>query len=78
MTGMPWKPSNTVPAANGFVEPCLLTQSERVPSGPGWVFELKHDGYRLMIRRSEDRVRNLHAVPIGPNGFLALSEPHIS
>jgi hypothetical protein len=24
---------------------------ERPPTGPGWVHEIKHDGYRLMARR---------------------------
>ena len=27
------------------------------PIGNDWVFELKHDGYRLMVRKHEDRVR---------------------
>jgi bifunctional non-homologous end joining protein LigD len=28
-----------------------------VPSGPGWVHEIKHDGYRLQVRREGDKVR---------------------
>ena len=27
------------------------------PSGPLWVHEIKHDGYRLMVRRDGARVR---------------------
>ena len=27
------------------------------PSGPGWVHELKHDGYRLQIHVRDGRVR---------------------
>ena len=27
------------------------------PSGPGWVHEIKHDGYRLIVRRDGDTVR---------------------
>ena len=23
----------------------------------GWIYELKHDGYRLMVRRHDDKVR---------------------
>ena len=42
--------------APGFIEPCLPTPSQRVPIGPGWVYEIKHDGYRLMVRKSGDRV----------------------
>jgi len=29
----------------------------RPPSGPLWVHEIKHDGYRLMVRRDGARVR---------------------
>jgi bifunctional non-homologous end joining protein LigD len=29
----------------------------RPPSGSEWVHEIKHDGYRLMVRRDGDRVR---------------------
>ena len=35
----------------GFVEPCLPSPAEQLPSGPDWVQEIKHDGYRLMARR---------------------------
>jgi bifunctional non-homologous end joining protein LigD len=27
------------------------------PSGPDWIHEIKHDGYRLQVRREGDRVR---------------------
>ena len=29
-------------------EPCIPATSDRLPSGPGWVHEIKHDGFRLM------------------------------
>jgi Protein of unknown function (DUF1595)/ATP dependent DNA ligase domain len=29
----------------------------KAPSGPGWVYEIKHDGYRLQVRREGDKVR---------------------
>ena len=29
----------------------------KAPSGPGWVHEIKHDGYRLQVRRDGDQVR---------------------
>ena len=54
---MPWKMSNRVSPASGFVEPCLPTVAARAPSGPDWVHELKHDGYRLMVRKADARVR---------------------
>ena len=28
------------------------TPSQLVPIGPGWVYEIKHDGYRLMVRKA--------------------------
>ncbi|MDB6044610.1 MAG: ligase [Gammaproteobacteria bacterium] len=30
----------------GFVEPCLATLRDRVPSGDQWLHEIKYDGYR--------------------------------
>jgi len=35
----------------GFVEPCLPTLAHTVPTGPLWVHEIKHDGYRFICRR---------------------------
>ena len=42
---------------SGFVAPCLPSKVARPPSGPLWVHEIKHDGYRLMVRRDGTRVR---------------------
>ena len=28
-----------------------------MPDGPGWAFEIKHDGFRFIARRDGDRVR---------------------
>jgi ATP-dependent DNA ligase len=42
---------------SGFIEPCLPSKAARPPSGPLWVHEIKHDGYRLMVRRDGSRVR---------------------
>ena len=47
----------TVRRPSGFVEPCLPSKAEQPPSGPLWVHEIKHDGYRLMVRRDGSRVR---------------------
>jgi ATP-dependent DNA ligase len=46
-----------VPQPTGFIEPCLPSKVTRPPSGPLWVHEIKHDGYRLMVRRDGMRVR---------------------
>jgi bifunctional non-homologous end joining protein LigD len=43
--------------SSGFIEPCLPSKVDRPPSGPLWVHEIKHDGFRLMVRREGSRVR---------------------
>ena len=40
-----------------FIEPCQPSKVARPPSGPSWFHEIKHDGYRLMVRRDGSRVR---------------------
>jgi hypothetical protein len=30
-------------------------RADKVPAGPDWVHEIKHDGYRLQVRRDADR-----------------------
>jgi hypothetical protein len=42
---------------SGFIEWCQPSKAARPPSGPLWVHEIKHDGYRLMVRRDDLRVR---------------------
>jgi bifunctional non-homologous end joining protein LigD len=41
----------------GFVIPAQPVLASRPPSGPGWVHEIKHDGYRLIVRRDGPPVR---------------------
>jgi bifunctional non-homologous end joining protein LigD len=43
----------------GFIEPCLPSPAPSPPSGPEWIHEIKHDGYRLMARRDGAGVRLL-------------------
>ena len=38
-------------------ELCLATAGKQVPSGPDWVHEVKHDGYRMLVIRERERVR---------------------
>jgi len=47
------------PPRSGFIEPCLPSAAERPPSGPDWVHEIKHDGFRLMARRDSVGIRLL-------------------
>src|SRR5262249_42408649 len=43
----------------GFIGPCLPCPAERPPTGPGWIHEIKHDGFRIMVRRDAAGVRLL-------------------
>jgi bifunctional non-homologous end joining protein LigD len=47
----------TVARPTGFIAPCIPTRAVKPPAGPGWVHEIKHDGYRLQVRREGDTVR---------------------
>jgi bifunctional non-homologous end joining protein LigD len=47
------------PRLLGFIEPCLPSTTPRPPSGPGWLHEIKHDGYRLMARSDGGGIRLL-------------------
>jgi bifunctional non-homologous end joining protein LigD len=42
---------------SGFVPPCIPTRSAKPPAGLDWVHEIKHDGYRLQVRRDGETVR---------------------
>jgi bifunctional non-homologous end joining protein LigD len=44
-----------VPA--GFIVPAQPVLASRPPSGPDWVHEIKHDGYRIIVRRDGPTVR---------------------
>jgi bifunctional non-homologous end joining protein LigD len=46
-----------MPLASGFIPPCVPTRAAKPPAGPDWVHEIKHDGYRLQLRRVGDEVR---------------------
>jgi ATP-dependent DNA ligase len=41
----------------GFVSPAQPVLASKPPSGPGWVHEIKHDGYRMIVRRDGPIVR---------------------
>jgi bifunctional non-homologous end joining protein LigD len=40
-----------------FVAPCIPTRALKPPAGPEWVHEIRHDGYRLQVRRDGGVVR---------------------
>jgi bifunctional non-homologous end joining protein LigD len=54
---MRWTSSTRVTAAPGFVEPCLPTLARQPPAGLDWVYEIKHDGYRLLVRKTAKGAR---------------------
>ena len=39
--------------------PCRPTSADRPPTGPNWIYEIKHDGFRLMARRDSVGIRLL-------------------
>src|ERR1043166_6586857 len=50
------------------VEPCLPTVAAEPPSGPGWIHEIKHDGFRMMLRRD---VAGVRLIPRGGYNWVA-------
>jgi bifunctional non-homologous end joining protein LigD len=54
---MKWRASSITPPLPGYIQPCIPTPVKRAPTSADWVYELKYDGYRLMVRRLEDKVR---------------------
>jgi ATP-dependent DNA ligase len=42
-----------------FIPPCLPSPTDSPPTSPGWLHEIKHDGYRLMARRDAAGIRLL-------------------
>ena len=41
----------------GIIEPCLPSTAKVPPSGPGWLHEIKHDGFRILARKDAAGVR---------------------
>ena len=40
-----------------FIAPCLPTKTDKLPSGRQWLHEIKHDGFRMLVRRDGSGVR---------------------
>jgi bifunctional non-homologous end joining protein LigD len=59
--------------SSGFVPPCIPTRAAKPPSGPDWVHEIKHDGYRLQVRREGDAVRLFTAITVSAMQLRAKS-----
>jgi bifunctional non-homologous end joining protein LigD len=54
----------------GIIEPCLPSPAKAPPSGPGWLHEIKHDGFRILARRDSAGVQ---LTTRAGNDFVALS-----
>ena len=45
----------TLPA--GFIAPCLPSKTDKLPCGSQWLHEIKHDGFRVIVRKNGAQVR---------------------
>jgi ATP-dependent DNA ligase len=51
------------PESAAFIAPCLPTKTERPPSGPLWLHEIKHHGFRVIARKDGAKMR-LYSQPV--------------
>jgi bifunctional non-homologous end joining protein LigD len=51
------RPIRTRSKPAGFILPCQPALADRPPAGPGWLHEIKFDGYRVIARKDGDQVR---------------------
>ena len=60
MRNDPWRASTArwlrIPPV-GFVRPCEPKLVDRPPAGPGWLHEVKHDGFRILVRKLGGRAK---------------------
>jgi bifunctional non-homologous end joining protein LigD len=54
---MEWRTTGRPAKRPGIIEPCIPTRVSKPPVGPQWIHEIKHDGYRLIARKRDGRVR---------------------
>jgi ATP dependent DNA ligase domain len=54
---MEWRTTGRPAKRPGIIEPCIPTRLSKPPVGPQWAHEIKHDGYRLIARKRDGRVR---------------------
>jgi bifunctional non-homologous end joining protein LigD len=51
------RPVRTRSKPPGFILPCQPALAERPPCGPGWLHEIKFDGYRVIAGKDGEQVR---------------------
>ena len=39
----------------GFIGPCLPSPTKAAPTGTDWLHEIKHDGFRILARKVDNR-----------------------
>jgi bifunctional non-homologous end joining protein LigD len=44
-------------STNDWIEPCKAVLVKQPPAGPGWIHEIKHDGYRVIAAIADDRAQ---------------------
>jgi ATP-dependent DNA ligase len=57
--------SHNPPQGRPF-EPCLPRPAKEPPRGPGWIHEIKHDGFRILARRDANGRRHYGAEKARP------------
>jgi bifunctional non-homologous end joining protein LigD len=40
---------------SAFIPPCNPTLRDRLPKGEGWLYEVKFDGYRMQVHKTDER-----------------------
>ena len=55
---MPWHnhPRSRRDPPAGFIRPCRPTLVANPPAGPGWLHEVKHDGFRTLVWKQGERI----------------------
>jgi ATP-dependent DNA ligase len=59
----------------GFIEPCLPSPAKAPPTGPGWLHEINHDGFRIVARRATAEER--HTLIVAMRFFIRVSRATI-
>src|SRR5437868_6153534 len=54
---MQWRERSVKRSPSGFIAPSIPTISRMAPQGGQWIHEIKHDGYRLLVRKTDSQVR---------------------
>ena len=70
----------TLPA--GFIAPCLPTKTDKLPSGSDWLHEIKHDGFRIIARKTAAAALRAGAsadsgISPGTKNFFAKTSLHV-